>query len=79
MANYNTIAPTVKSPCYRNGTDCPNRVVGCHGRCEAYQRFWEQRREANKRRLEYLEMNNAFWELSAKRVDYKAHFKRKHR
>lgn len=74
--NENTIYQYVVNPCYKDGKGCPDRKVGCHGSCEAYQEFWDKRREANKKRVEYLEMNNDFWDLYQKRLSYKAHYKK---
>lgn len=37
-------------PCKR---DCPNRAIGCHGRCEAYGRF----RAAQEERYRQNEIN----------------------
>lgn len=28
-----------KPPCYNDDKDCPNRYVGCHEKCEAWQEW----------------------------------------
>lgn len=37
----------MKPPC---GKNCPDRVMGCHGKCEKYQAYRAQRDEELKRR-----------------------------
>lgn len=34
-----------KSPCYKDGNDCPDRHVGCRDNCEAW-REWQNVHEA---------------------------------
>lgn len=36
--------PVASSPCL----DCPDRVIGCHGDCEKYKAFKEERLELNR-------------------------------
>lgn len=36
-----------------NCKDCDHRAVGCHGKCEEYQRFYRERREINASKLEF--------------------------
>lgn len=39
----------IKPPCKdKNGTDCPNRAVGCQGKCEKYAAFRAELDAANK-------------------------------
>lgn len=47
----------MKNPCYNEETktDCPNRHVGCHGKCERYREFDianKKRRAENQARKE---------------------------
>lgn len=37
----------MKAPCY----NCEERVIGCHSKCERYQRFADARKEDNERRF----------------------------
>lgn len=42
----------MKAPC---GKECPDREVGCHGRCEKWQAFEEWKAEEyERRRREYV-------------------------
>ena len=41
--------------------DCQNRTVGCHARCEIYQKYAEERAQINKARQ--AEHNKDFLEL----------------
>lgn len=43
----------IKPPCKTNGTDCPNRAVGCQSRCEKYLAFRKKLDEANERKKIY--------------------------
>ncbi len=36
-----------------NCKNCDHRTVGCHGRCEEYQKFYRERREINASKLEF--------------------------
>jgi hypothetical protein len=36
-------------PCSK---DCPDRFVGCHGKCVAYMEYWHEHQEELKRRTE---------------------------
>lgn len=39
----------IKPPCKdKDGTDCPNRAVGCHGTCERYLAFCEEKAKERK-------------------------------
>ena len=45
----------MKNPCYRAGEDCPQRAVGCHGKCAAwaeYRRAHEAEQAARSRERE---------------------------
>ena len=37
------------SPC----KDCPNRVLGCHSRCQSYQAYNKANMERNDKRVSY--------------------------
>lgn len=54
----------MKIPC----KDCPNRVFGCHSKCQAYKDFAEERRKileaknaANKINSDFQSMRNTFF------------------
>ena len=39
----------IKPPCKdKDGTDCPNRTVGCHATCEQYRTFCEKKAQERK-------------------------------
>lgn len=40
----------VKPPCKEDGIDCPNRAVGCQGKCEAYAAFRKKIDEVRKKK-----------------------------
>ena len=42
---------SMRSPC----RDCPERTVGCHGKCEAYKAYRGVLDEINRKRLLYRE------------------------
>lgn len=44
------------NPCYQNGTPCPQRVLGCHGSCERYARYYNANcaREAEKASMDVV-------------------------
>lgn len=52
------------SPCDIN---CPNRSVGCHGKCEKYLAYWNEQREKNKVRYEATEKGYDLFAMSVKR------------
>ena len=60
----------MKAPCRQpDGTDCPNRAVGCQGKCEKYQAFRaELDAIADKRRKDNLGMEYAKDSIYRKRA-----------
>ncbi len=47
--------------------DCPNRSPECHGKCEKYLKFHQERRAANEERMKQIEISH-FTDLSVKRT-----------
>lgn len=37
--------------------DCEERQLGCHSTCERYTRFWQQNRQANRKRRQETKLN----------------------
>ena len=63
------------SPC----KDCKRREVGCHGSCEEYLRFSEERAEYNRRRREIVassRYSERYMKAIASRKKYRARFGR---
>lgn len=51
----------MNSPC----KDCPGRAIGCHGRCERYQAFREEREGARLENARWGALNDYKWGTSA--------------
>ena len=50
----------MKSPCKRNGIDCPKRQMGCHDDCKEYQEYVAECELIRKRRADEV---NERWYL----------------
>lgn len=66
----------MKAPCRQpDGTDCPDRKVGCHAECEKYKAFKTERDAIREeRRKEYLGMEYAKDSIYRKRAFLKYTF-----
>lgn len=63
----------MKGPCRQpDGTDCPNRAVGCQGKCEKYLAFRAERDRINaERRKDYAGVEYAKSAIWRKRASLK--------
>jgi hypothetical protein len=62
------------SPCKVNGIDCPNRVLGCHDNCKAYQDYASERERIRNQRIEEIKERDyyrALWKRKRKRRERK--------
>lgn len=57
----------MSAPC----KDCPDRVVGCHSKCEKYISFRKQRDEMLAKKAEVNKQNNDVWDSIMKRKNKK--------
>ena len=46
----------IKVPCY----NCPDRAVGCHGKCESYLAYKAKANEVRDKRIEAHNQENLF-------------------
>ena len=58
-----------QNPCYKNGTDCPRRYVGCKAECEE----WHEWLAIHERELEQIRSkrneNHEYYEYSGRLMD----------
>ena len=46
--------------------DCPDRAVGCHGKCKRYKAWQEYKEVERAARREHNEKNTALYEMARK-------------
>lgn len=49
----------MSTPCY----NCPNRTIGCHGKCDEYAAYAEERKALYAARLQAFEFNQSIHDL----------------
>lgn len=59
---------------------CPDREVGCHGKCEKYQQFYEECEKIREERKKIAEQNQVQREIEHRRIKMAAEgrFYRRH-
>ena len=45
------ILPRLTPPC----KDCQDRQIGCHGKCDRYEKYWRQQQRKREERQIYLQ------------------------
>ena len=63
----------MKAPC----KDCPNRQVGCHSSCKAYQEFSAERESVREARLKQREESEFFRDMSRQKEKATKNYRRK--
>lgn len=53
-------------PCRKNGVDCPERRVGCQGKCERYRLFRENRDSELANALKENSLQSAIYNTKSK-------------
>lgn len=64
---YDTGVSAMKQPCYQ----CPDRCMGCHGRCERYKEYKAEMEIVKRKRQEESAFVDAIMEAKRRRNKFK--------